>query len=154
MQHHVFHCVESIIKWYCKRVNIHKAVGVAFFKELQQEAFEYKHELLNEVPAACQRIWTSAKTLHDEREFCSILNEAIRSDDEAVMDDLVRFTKGLNQLCVTRGGKIKRVEWPDDHKLYRGGGLPVEHQGMCSELMIVANRMGTLLSRSDFFRFF
>jgi hypothetical protein len=43
----------------------------------------------------------------------------------------------LNELCVTRAGKAgglkKDVEWPKDHKLYRGGGLPNEHQGVWNE---------------------
>ena len=135
-QHHVFYCLEAIITWYCKRKGIDPSAGDMFFKSLQQEAFEYKHELLNEVPAACQRLWTSAKTFTDKREFCSILNEAIRIDDEAVMKDLAKFVRGMNELCVTRssassGGKKVEVEWPKDHKLYRGGGLPNVHQGVC-----------------------
>ena len=35
----------------------------AFLVELQREAFANAQELLGEVPAAAQRLWTSAKTM-------------------------------------------------------------------------------------------
>jgi hypothetical protein len=123
----------SIIKWYCEHNGIDLTSGTAFFTKLQLEAFDYRHELLSEVPTACQRLWTSAKTLCDGREFCSIVNEAIRADEEVVMKDLAMFVRGMNELCVVRPGASgnvrKGVVWPKDHILYRGGGLPDEHQG-------------------------
>lgn len=156
--------MEAIIEWYCKRKGIDSALGVAFIKELQKEAFEYKHELLNEVPAACQRLWTSAKKFTDGREFCSIINEAIRLDDEVVMKDLAKFTKGINKLCVIRPENPEmqqaKVQWPKDRILYRGGGLPNAHQGVCNCVVFlncwfkVLVLIGLLISFFHFHRVF
>jgi hypothetical protein len=67
-------------------------------------------------------------------EFCSILNEAIRSDDVNVMKEVVKYAKGLNELCVTRekenGEEKKEVPFPLDGCLYRGAGLPLQCQGV------------------------
>jgi len=38
-------------------------VGDAFFHVLQREAFAHAEELLGEVAAVAQRLWTSAKTM-------------------------------------------------------------------------------------------
>lgn len=82
------------------------------------------------MPAACQRLWTSPLTLQ-KREFCSILNEAIRLDDPAASPTVGSLSRGINSLSITRGNQSE-VEWPKDFKLYRGGGLPVEHQSFFS----------------------
>jgi hypothetical protein len=99
-------------------------------QRLEKEAFENKEELLSEVPAACQRLWTSAEHIKG-REFCSILNEAIRLDDPIVSSTVAALARAINCLSIMRGKSVD-VEWPGDFKLYRGGGLPVEHQSFFS----------------------
>ena len=132
MQHVIFTCAEAIIQWFYKRHHIEISIGRNFLRELQREAFEKGVVLLDNVPAACQFIWTSAQALRDGspegREFCSILNEAIREDDAELMRDGATLTRGLNDSCVTRNGGL--IVWPQDFCLYRGGGMPDEHQGM------------------------
>ncbi len=83
------------------------------------------------MPGACQRLWTSAVLLRG-REFCSILNEAIRVDDPKISANVVSIVRGINCLSVTRGLKSMDVQWPVDFKLYRGGGLPNQHQSFFS----------------------
>jgi hypothetical protein len=41
-------------------MSIPRQTADAFLTELQKEAFANAHELLGEVPAAAQRLWTSA----------------------------------------------------------------------------------------------
>ena len=55
---------------------------------------------------AAQRLWTSAKTLRG-REFCSIVNGALRDDDDvSEMDPTAALTYAINQmLCV--GGPVR-----------------------------------------------
>lgn len=144
-QYEVFKSMHQIIHDHCKRHTIPTAEGDKLFRELQQEAFDNKHELLMEVPSACQRLWTSAKTLRGQ-EFCSILNESIRDDVASCMTDVAVICRGINSLCVmdrSGGGTTttvnssgsssnssnvqslsRGVEWPADHTLYRGGSLP------------------------------
>ena len=62
------------------------------------------------------------------KEFCSILNEALREDDANVMKEAAGLACGLNELCVMRGVGAQ-VVWPKDFVLYRGAGLPDLHQG-------------------------
>ena len=133
-QHEVFNCMLTIILWFCKRKGITEDEGHTFFRELESEAFENRMDLLNYVAGACQRIWTSGKKLSDRWEFCFILNEAIREDDCEVMEKVGMLAHGLNKLCVRKRNSASclgktNVEWPQDYRLYRGGGLPDEHQG-------------------------
>jgi hypothetical protein len=95
-------------------------------QQLQAEAFHNKDELLSEVPAACQRLWTSALQLRG-REFCSILNEAIQVDDPTISPNVALIVRGINCLTVMREVEGLPVNWPIDFKLYRGGGLPYQH---------------------------
>ena len=44
----------------CSLMSIPRQTADAFLTELQKEAFANAHELLGEVPAAAQRLWTSA----------------------------------------------------------------------------------------------
>jgi hypothetical protein len=47
--------------WTGRRLTgISRHAADAFLSELQKEAFANAHELLGEVPAAAQRLWTSA----------------------------------------------------------------------------------------------
>ena len=78
-------------------------------------------ELIDEIGTIATRLWTSAKTLNN-RELCSIFNQAIRDDNEAMMPAVVMFARGINLLCVTRNLMIQKPE-----KTYRGGALPPQH---------------------------
>ena len=81
-------------------------------------------EMIGEVGTIAIRLWTSPQKLKN-CELCSIFNEAIRDDNEAMMPAVALFAKGLNMLCVTRRSPSD-VRWPG--KTYRGGALPQEHR--------------------------
>ena len=152
----LFGSVHALITWYCARQNIDAGEGNMFFnvsshmsfvfclkyfhflsslifafisthQQLQAEAFQNLAEILNQIPGACQRMWTSSLHLRG-REFCSILNEAIRVDDPVVSQNVVSIVRGINSLSVTRNFGVSGVPWPLDNTLYRGGGLPDQHQ--------------------------
>jgi len=63
-----------------------------------------------------------------DKEFCSILNYAIRSDNEQLLKPASFICRGINQLCVTRGKQLQQIKWPDTYISYRGGGFPKEHR--------------------------
>ena len=44
-------------------------------------------ELVDQVPEAAQRMWTSALQLRG-KEFCFILNDTVRDDDEELADPM------------------------------------------------------------------
>jgi len=117
--------VRKVIEAHCHRNKVESSVGMEGFKQLQKEAFDPKtvHELLEEVPGACQRLWTSAVQING-KEFCSILNEAIRVDDSECMAAVATLARGINLLCASTRKDPVKVSWPSDYLLYRGGGLP------------------------------
>ena len=70
--------LSQLIKAYCTREGIPwREEGQPFFRELQKEAMANMQELVEQVPEAAQRIWTSPRQLRG-REFCFILNAAVR----------------------------------------------------------------------------
>ena len=63
--------------------------------------------------------WTSALQLRD-KEFCSILNECVRSDRKEVAPHLAKVTRAINQLCVSNP---PQPPFPPDNVCFRGGGF-------------------------------
>jgi len=128
--------VREIISGFCHDQGLPKKAGTELFKNLQKEAMENKDELLDEVPAAAMRIWTSSQTTNDiDTEFCSILNSFIRNDHEGQMQNVVKYCRSLNSLLVNRRSDKawNEKKWPDDNKLYRGGGFPDHHKSFFQE---------------------
>ena len=66
-----------------------------------------------------QRMWTSALQLNG-REFCSILNFAIRRDHEGESGSLASIVRGINVHCVT---VPPEPPFPPDDVCMRGGGF-------------------------------
>ena len=96
-------------------------------QQLQAEAFQNLAEILNQIPGACQHMWTSSLHLRG-CEFCSILHEAICVDDPVVSQNVMSIVRGINSFSVTRNFGVSGVLWPLDNTLYQGGGLPDQHQ--------------------------
>ena len=56
-------------------------------------------ELVDQVPEAAQRMWTSALQLRG-KEFCFILNDTVRDDDEELADPMaVRRSNSAHRTC-------------------------------------------------------
>ena len=58
-----------------------------------------------------------------QREFCSLLNQALREDGADTIDHAATCAHAINTFCVARRGGIP-VPWPSEHILYRGGAMP------------------------------
>ena len=94
-------------------------------------------EALGAVPRVAQRLWTSAQRLCGEgvpaaqrREFCSLLNAAVRGDDAGLLAAAMPLIRAINSLCVIRGARPEaRLRFPPAHCCFRGGGLPDAHRG-------------------------
>jgi hypothetical protein len=76
----------------------------------------------NLIPVAAQRMWTSTLTLQD-REFCFILNWAVREDVEELADSVAMLTRAISELCVTGGLTDHAAVHPESNICYRGGGF-------------------------------
>jgi hypothetical protein len=119
--------LHQLIVWYCRKHDIPwKEEGYPFLKQLQQEATEGENAQV-EIPVAAQLVWTSAKVLR-HREFCFILNEAVRDDERSTADATAGITRAINELCVTvprktpQGGmtRIVAAVHPPDFTCFRG----------------------------------
>ena len=129
--------LRRFIDSYCSKHGLAQEKGRAFFELLQQEAFstpEGVNQMLTEVASGAQRLWTSGKkpsgvSARYAKELCSMLNEAIRLDDEALLEHAVCLVIAINRLCVVRGVRDDtQLKFPTDGICYRGGALPDEHR--------------------------
>ena len=84
----------------------------------------------DQIKFAAQRLWTSALRL-EGRQFCSIVNFALRDDDDAMIKPLATIARGINQLCVdtiVEGNRVRESflepqNHPPDNVCFRGGGF-------------------------------
>ena len=103
--------LRDLLEGYCSKQDISwNEEGRHFLKELQDEAMENAQELVDQnlIPVAAQRMWTSTLTLQD-REFCFILNWAVREDVEELADSVAMLTRAIRsttELCVTGAGGL------------------------------------------------
>ncbi len=94
-------------------------------------------DVLGNVPCVAQRLWTSDQHYCGEgvspehrREFCSLLNAALRDDDPALLAAAMPLIRAINSLCVVRGARDEaRLRFPPAGCCFRGGGLPEAHLG-------------------------
>eukprot|EP01046_Picozoa_sp_COSAG06_P031942 COSAG06_NODE_3152_length_5767_cov_9.071101_6_plen_878_part_00 len=102
--------------------------GKDFLRRLQTEAMQHGGELLTKF--AAQRLWTSALSLRG-REFCSIINYALRDDADAMVRPVATIARAINKLCVQDVGHesfFAAQNHPPNHICYRGGGFDDTHQ--------------------------
>jgi len=124
--------VHSLILAHAQRAGIDRSEAVGFFQTLRTNALRAAmqaggggaDEILrpDQLMYIAVRLWTSAATLRG-REFCSLLNQALREDGADTIDHAATCTHAINTFCVARRGGIP-VPWPSEHVLYRGGAMP------------------------------
>ena len=128
--------VDALVKSYAQRNGLLPAAAQAFFDILRTNALTAaigdggSAELLqaSQLKFIAVRLWTSATTL-GEREFCSILNDAIRDDAAATIRHAVTITHALNSFCVTRRqDSATPTAWPASNITYRGTAMPKRHR--------------------------
>jgi hypothetical protein len=83
--HELLSAVQKTIFKFCEKVDGEQAAALAFFKELELEAFLHASELSESIAVSAGLMWTSQKllVLRDGRalEFCSILNLKVEQGD-------------------------------------------------------------------------
>ena len=123
--------VHGLITWHAGRAGLSASEADAFYAQIRTNALTaamgagsdselLQPELLMFIAV---RLWTSADTL-GSREFCSLLNEALRNDDADAIADATVITHALNAFCVTRRSHGSPVRWPPEHVTYRGTAMP------------------------------
>ncbi len=118
--------LNGLVKGYCKQTDTSwLGNGQPFFEQLELEAMQNAQELSKDIPQAAQRMWTSAKQL-DGKEFCFLLNFALREDEHDLIEFAAVLVRAINQLCVTAGNVT--VVHPPANVCYRGGGFDDHHR--------------------------
>jgi hypothetical protein len=72
---------------------------------------------------AAERVWTSTKKFSDGREFCSILNQAIREDCAAGAPHTALVTRAINLNLTVARAATAAVAFPPMGITWRGGGF-------------------------------
>ncbi len=112
-----------------------KVATEAFAERLSAEAGMHTDgaggELTAPVQATAELLWTSAKTFEGmgehNKEFCSLLNLAIRADHEKLAPSTAKLSRGINALCV-QGRSGNALPFPKGGVVYRGGGFDDSHR--------------------------
>ena len=105
------------IQAYCAKLTIPwKQEGLPFLKKLQRENMRDMDDPIDDI---MQRMWTSALRLRG-KEFCFILNDALRGDNAELADSMAGLARGINKLCVA---VPPRPPFPPGHLCFRGGGF-------------------------------
>jgi len=142
----------DLLQAYCSRSEIPwDFEGEQFLRHLQEEAEKNKQD---SIPQAVQRMWTSPLRLRN-KELCSILNFAVRSDSNDMVRPLAMLTRcvqvdhfsftftfrgllfkqmmsgdgsAINLLCVTAGKADKLKNISETNLIFRGGGFDERHR--------------------------
>ena len=114
------HCAKHRIPW--------DTDGKPYLDRLNAEVMANAQELTSAagVPGAVQRMWTSALQLRG-KEFCSILNAAVRDDDASLSEPTARLTRAINLMCVRTVGGESAVH-PPGNLCVRGGGFDEQYR--------------------------
>jgi len=131
-QHELLGAVKAMISEFGRISDVPIPHCNRFFKELEKEVFQDPNglkDLLDDIPGAAQRLWTSAIILEGgqrkRQELCSIVNHLLRLDNPEVMKEVSIFVRALNKLSVVRHmGDLQKLSFPPNGKLWRGGSLP------------------------------
>eukprot|EP00401_Gymnodinium_catenatum_P041986 CAMPEP_0117548876 /NCGR_PEP_ID=MMETSP0784-20121206/47874_1 /TAXON_ID=39447 /ORGANISM="" /LENGTH=434 /DNA_ID=CAMNT_0005345843 /DNA_START=46 /DNA_END=1346 /DNA_ORIENTATION=+ len=136
LHHQLEGAVYNLISALAHSAGVPSTEADQFFTELRTSALSTamgeggSAELLqpNQLMFIAVRLWTSALTLRG-REFCALLNQAIRDDDDATIGHAAIIAHALNKFCVARRAHgAPPVPWPASHVTYRGTAMPRVHR--------------------------
>ena len=118
---------------------LEKVAAARFVEQLQRAvAGHHGHHaaaiaaMLGEVGATAELLWTSDEIFvgmnEHAKEFCSLLNAAIRSDDERLMPSTALLVRAINALCVARRNGEAQPEFPTNGRTFRGTAFANAHR--------------------------
>ena len=135
----VFASVANFVHMYCRVHELvseqHAALENAFVQALSRlVGTQPGVDPLGDAGVTAELLWTSDRTFagmgadHD-KELCSLLNAAIRSDDAQLMPTAAALARSINTLCVVgRVGFKGQVDFPPDGVTFRGTGFDVQYR--------------------------
>ena len=135
----MFASVANFVHMYCQVNGLVSAQHVkhekAFVQTLSRLVGTQKGvDPLGDAGVSAELLWTSSQELigmgaEHEKELCSLLNAAIRSDNAELMPTAAVLARSINTLCVVgRAGYTGRVDFPRDGVAFRGTGFDMQHR--------------------------
>ena len=127
----LFTSLDAFISAYCAHHGLPSEEAASFFNRLSEHAMLRPEEVVRNVNAAAQRLWTSPLKLEGvapehHSELCSMMNRSIREDAAEVMQPLCVLIRSINMLCIVRRDPAKQF-FPPRMCTFRGGELPLQH---------------------------
>jgi hypothetical protein len=127
----LFTALDGFVSSYCTHHALPAHEATSFFNRLSEHAMLRPEEVVRNVNAAAQRLWTSPIKLQGvppehHSELCSMMNRCIREDTAAVMPHLCVLVRSINMLCIVRRDPSKQI-FPPRMCTFRGGELPLQH---------------------------
>jgi hypothetical protein len=123
---------------------LEKVAAARFVEQLQHAVADHHGPhaaaitaMLGEVGATAELLWTSSQIFvgmnQHAKEFCSLLNAAIRSDDERLMPPTALLVRAINALCVA--GRIggAGAAFPTNGRTFRGTAFDDAHRNFFVE---------------------
>jgi serine/threonine protein kinase len=138
----VFGSLVTFVHTYCKvhgLISDAQQVAASAFVEKLQRDISKRHKkralaaMVGEVGDNAELLWTSAEKFggmgkQHEKEFCALLNAAIRSDDARLMPCTAALVRAINALCVAGRQGEARAEFPPNGCTFRGTAFSNEHR--------------------------
>ncbi len=131
----VFGYLVTFVHTYCQVHGLisepEQSLAATFVERLQRDVAA-KEAVLGDVGDTAELLWTSAETFRGMREhnkeFCSLLNAAIRSDDARLMPSTAVLVRAINALCVAERKGLARAQFPPNGRTFRGTAFDHEHR--------------------------
>jgi hypothetical protein len=137
----VFGSLVTFVHTYCQvhglNSDLEQVAASAFVEKLQRDIADHHGAravaaVVGEVGATAELLWTSAETFKGmgkhQKEFCSLLNAAIRSDDARLMPCTAALVRAINALCVAGRKGETRADFPPNGRTFRGTAFSNEHR--------------------------
>jgi hypothetical protein len=136
--------IQKFVFTYCHAYGVNSELqliaATQFSDRLRQQAGAHEDggggDLMAPVRATAELLWTSALTFvgmseHD-KEFCWLLNKAIRDDLPELAPPTAALARGINAMCV-EGRSGADLPFPAGGITYRGGGFDDQHKDFFTE---------------------
>jgi hypothetical protein len=128
-QRELFNALDDFIKAVAISKHVRKADAEMHLKDLKAVITNNSSSNVwqTEGPRMAIKLWTSDLKGAFNKEFCSLLNEVIRTDDSNdAFIAAVKIVRLMNLLIISNRGGASQVRWPENWKTFRGTGLPME----------------------------
>ena len=113
--------LDPLVRAFCDREAIDWArYGEPFLLQLTVEAQELMDDRFKLDSGFFRSVWTSARRVAGRKEFCGILNWAVRNDEPQLANALATVARGIAKHCVT---VPPEPPFPPGFVCFRGGGF-------------------------------